>query len=635
MLNRYSLSKYVLLIALILFGIIYAMPTLYGDDPAVQISGKNTTQIQQDVLAQAKHLLAMQEIPYTSAQEEHGSVIIRFASTEPQIKARDVIKDALGSDYIVALNLAPRTPKWLQMLGAQPMKLGLDLRGGVHFLLAVDVDAVIKARVDGDAANMGNDLREQNIRYAGVSRDAQGNLLIPFRDDTSRDKALDWLQGHFTDYTFAKSMSGNLFAITATLTPTAITNITNYTVDQNQNILTNRVNELGVSEAVVQRQGINQISVDLPGIQDTARAKDLIGKTDTLRFQLVDMNGDIQSALNGLVPVGDRLYQYEGRPLLLKNQVILTGSSITYATANIGNNGMPAVSVRLGGGGESLFSRVTAENVGKLLATVYVESNPVTKIVNGKPVTTRQQTERVINVANIQSALGNNFEVTGLNDMKYAQNLALLLRSGALTANVDFIQERTVGPSLGAANIHQGVMSVIIGSLAVIIFMAIYYRVFGLVANMAVLLNIVFIIAILSVLGATLTLPGIAGIVLTVGVAVDANVLINERIREELRLGMSPQAAIHAGYERAFATIVDANVTTLIVAMVLFALGSGVVKSFAVTLTIGILTSMVTAIFFTRAIINLIYGGRQVKKLSIGIKLNPQQPGHGFVKELK
>jgi preprotein translocase subunit SecD len=486
--------------------------------------------------------------------------------------------------------------------------------------LDVDVSAVLAAREEGDLNNMTADLREKQIRYTDIAQ-AAGKITIQYRDQENLNKAMDLLPTRFVDYAFLKNVAPGTFSISAALTPAAITNITNYAVDQNMSILTNRVNELGVSDAIVQRQGETQISVDLPGIQDTARAKDIIGKTATLRFHLVNTEADAQSVAAGVAPLGSHVYSFENAPILLKNQAVLTGASITYATASMGQDGRPAVSIRLGGGGESLFNRVTSENVGKPLAVLYIESNPQMQIINGKPTVVHHQIERVINVATIRSALGNNFEITGLSSMEYAQNLALLLRSGALTAPVNFVQERTVGPSLGAANIHKGVLSVILGSLAVILFMLCYYRVFGLVANLALIVNMLFIVAILSLLGATLTLPGIAAIVLNVGMAVDANVLIYERIREELRNGISPQASIRAGYERAFATIVDANVTTLIVALILFALGGGVVKGFAITLTIGILTSMVTAIFFTRALVNLLYGYRHVKRLSIGIQV--------------
>lgn len=620
--NKYPLWKYLLLVGMTVLALIYALPNVFGEDPAVQVSAKNNAEMTEDVLTQVKNVLITQHIRTLSADKTDAhSLIIRFANTTDQLKARDAIKATLTDDYIVALNLAPRTPAWLTTLGAKPMKLGLDLSGGVNLLLKVDIDAVTKARGEGDAGSMASMLREKKIRYGSTPRVSDDKIIIYFKNAGDQRRALDLLSSSFQDYSFTAPIDNAQFTVVGTINPSALLNSANYAVDQNMNILTNRVNELGVSEAIVQRQGKDQISVDLPGIQDTARAKDLIGKTATLRFQLVDADNNLQSAVAGVVPLGSRLYSYEGSPYLLKNQAILTGNSITYATASMGQDGRPSVSIRLGGGGEGLFSRMTAENIGKPLAVVYVETVSDTQMINGQPVTTKKQIERVINVATIQSALGNNFEITGLSDSRYAQNLALLLRSGALTAPVSIIQERTVGPSLGAANIHKGVMSVLVGSLLVFLFMIAYYRIFGLVANTALLLNIVFLVAVLSLLGATLTLPGIAGIVLTVGMAVDANVLINERIREELRNGMSPQAAIHAGYDRALSTIVDSNITTLLVAIILFSLGSGSVKGFAITLSIGIITSMITAIFFTRGIVNLIYGGRTVKYLSIGIRV--------------
>lgn len=614
--NRYPLWKYILMAVLVVLGVIYALPNVFGEDPAVQISAKGGATLNSAIVSQVTSTLQSNQLPYLSAAIEHNNLLVRFADTDIQLKASDTVRSALGDNYIVALNLAPRTPRWLSALGAYPMKLGLDLRGGVHFLLDVDVNSVIKARQDGDMRSFGDQLRQQNIRYASLMQAAPNTIAIQFRDQNNLDQAYSYLASRFPDYTFAKNAN---LTLSATLTPAALDKINEYAVDQTMTILNNRVNELGVSEAVVQQQGANEVSVDLPGIQDTARAKEIVGKTATLSFQLVDTTHDVQSAVAGNVPFGSRLYNYQDQPVLLQTQAILRGDSITYATAAYDENGRPSVQIRLGGGGESLFSQITAQNIGKPLAVVYVETENQTTMVNGKPVITSKQTEKVINIATIQSALGNNFQITGLSNEREAQDLALLLRSGALIAPVSFVQERTVGPTLGKANIHMGVRSVVVAAVLVILFMAFYYRVFGLIADIALVLNLIFIVAILSILGATLTLPGIAGMLLTVGMAVDANVLINERIREELRNGVSPQASIHAGYSRAFATIVDANVSTLIVALVLFALGSSVVKSFAITLTIGLITSMVTAIFFTRGIVNLIYGSRVVKKLSIGI----------------
>jgi preprotein translocase subunit SecD len=626
--NRYPLWKYLLMIFMLIFGVIYSLPNLYGEDPAVQISATNTELDTGTVIPKVEQALSTANLPFLSVKKEDDSILVRFANTDVQLQARDLIKSAVGDAYTVALNLASRTPQWLEAIGARPMKLGLDLRGGVHFLLNVDLNTVVKAREDGDINNMLTDLRENKIRYTASTRQSPTGISISFRDEQALNDAYALLRTRFPDYLFGKKAENNVFALMANLSQEALVKLSDYAIEQNLSILTTRVNELGVAEAVIQRQGQDNISVDLPGVQDTARAKDIIGKTATLKFMMVDTEHDLQTALEGAVPLGSRVYQEEdGRPVLLKNQIILRGSSITYASTTTGEDGRPAVNVRLGGGGESLFHRITAENIGKPMAVVYVETKSTKQTVDGKPTVVREQVEKVISVATIQSALGNNFIITGLNSVKYAQNLALLLRSGSFSAPVDFVQERVVGPSLGAANIKSGVVSLIIGTLAVVIFMIIYYHLFGLIADIALILNVIFILAIMSLLGATMTLPGMAGIVLTVGIAVDANVLINERIREELRLGLSPQASIFAGYDRAFSTIVDANVTSLIVAIVLFSLGSSAVKSFAVTLTVGILTSMVTAIFYTRGIVNLIYGGKNIKKLSIGFKNDPASVG--------
>jgi len=613
--NHYPLWRYILLAILIVWGVLYALPNLYGDYPAIQISTKNGA-ITAELQSQVEAVLQEQKIPHGELKAEKSDLMIAFSDTPEQLEAQDSLKSHLGPDYVVAANLIPKTPAWLQAIHAHPMHLGLDLRGGIHFLLAVDVNALLDAHVNGDLHSMADQLRREKIRYAGMHLMPNRGLSIQFRDAETRAAADDLLHRSFPEYVITKTEDN---ALNFKLSEESILKITNYAIDQNMTTLRNRVNALGVVESVVQRQGVDHISVDLPGIQDAARAKDMIGKVATIRMQLVDVEHDTESAKNGVIPFGSHLYAYQDQPVLLKDQVVLKGESIINAVPSMDQNGRAAVSIRLNGSGTELFSHITAANIGKPLSVVYVEMVERKQMIDGKEVTVHQPVESVISVATIQSALGNNFEITGLESDHYAKNLALLLRSGAYSAPVSFVEERLVGPSLGAANIHQGVMSTLIGSLVVILFMAFYYRVFGLVADMALLLNIVFIIAILSALGATLTLPGIAGIVLTVGMAVDANVLINERIREELRNKMSVQASIAAGYERAFATIVDANVTTLIVAIILFALGSGSVQNFAITLIIGLLTSMLTAIFFTRALVNLIYGRRAVKKLSIGI----------------
>jgi preprotein translocase subunit SecD len=618
--NHYPLWKNILLIVVLVIAIIYALPNLFGSDQAVQISSTGTALVTDDTLTQTQKALTAANIKYISSEKQQGDkLLIRFADTDIQLKACDVIKTTLGEDYVVALNLASRTPKWLQFLGANPMKLGLDLCGGVHFLLEVDLNDMIKKREDGDIRSITNDLREANIRYLTISHIQPHGVSISFRDTDNLDKGSAVLSRHFQDYLLTKITTNGEAKLQVVMAESAVFKVADYAIEQTMNILRNRVNELGVSEAIVQRQGKDRVSVDLPGIQDTARAKEIIGKTASLKFLMVDTGHDAEAAMAGDMPLGSKIYDYDGRPILLKDQVILQGNSITYATTSFSQDGRPAVNVRLGGGGESVFHRVTAESIGKAMAVVYVESKSVQQMVNGKPVTINRPVERVISVATIQSALGNNFEITGLRSEKYAQDLSLLLRSGALVAPTHTVQERTVGPSMGKDNINKGIYSIVVGYLFVLLFMVFYYRLFGLIANIALLLNLVFVMAILSILDATLTLAGMAGMVLTVGMAVDSNVLIYERIREELRNGASPQASIYAGYERAFTTIVDANVATLIVAIVLFAVGTGAVKGFAVVLTIGLMTSMLTAIVFTRAIVNLIYGGRGSKKLSIGV----------------
>ncbi len=620
--NRYPWWKNLLLIALFVIGLVYAVPSFFGQDLAVQVQAKDTEQstAKATLVQQVTNALQKNNLQYMSVAQAKDGVLVRFNNAEMQLKARDELNTTLGDNYIVALSLAPRTPAWLLALGAEPMKLGLDLRGGVHFLLAVDVKELINLRLKGDVRNVGDSLRNVDVRYTGINQAGDNTLMIHFRDKDNMNKADDQLTNSLQDYHLTKMDANQKYAIKAVLTQPALTKITNYAIDQTMSILNNRVNALGVSEAVVQRQGLNKISVDLPGVQDIARAKSIIGKVATLKFQLVDTKHDVQSAVAGDIPVGSQLYMFQGRPMLLYDHVILRGDSITYATASFGQDGRPSVNIRLGGGGEDLFNRITSENIGKSLAVVYVETQSKQQKVDGKMVTIHKQKERIINVATIQSALGGNFQITGLENPKYAQDLSLLLRSGALIAPIDIVQESTVGPSLGLANIHMGVISIVVGFLAVVLFMLFYYRFFGLVADMALFLNLIFIMAIFSILGVTMSLPGMAAMVLTVGMAVDANVLIYERIREELRNGVSPQASIHMGYELAFITIVDSNVTTLIVAVVLFALGSGQVKGFAVTLIVGLLCSMLTSIMFTRAIVNWIYGGRTVKKLSIGIK---------------
>ncbi len=615
-LNRYPWWKNLLVIAVVFVAFLYALPNLYVEDPSVQISPVSAAvNIDQATLDKITQTLQAAQLSYKQIEQQNRSALVRFASTDIQLKAKELLQQTLGGDYIVALNLAPATPNWLRAIGAMPMKLGLDLRGGVHFLLQVDVDSVTKQRIEGDLSNIGQELRNQHIRYSGIIRNGASGVTVQFRTADTIDDARSFLSQHFNEFTWTKDTAGGNFSLQGTLSPAALQQARQDTLEQTMNILRNRVNELGVSEAVVQQQGANRVVVDLPGIQDTVQAKSILGKTATLEFHMVDSEHDVR----GIAPPDSKAYPYNGQMVLLKNQIILRGASITSASSGMGEDGRPSVNVRLGGGGEGLFTKTTAENIGKPMAALYIEVKSDSKDVNGQKVISYQTERKVISVATIQSALGNSFQITGLSSSEEARTLALLLRAGALPVPVTYIEERQVGPSLGKQNIHKGVLSVEVGFILVVLFMALYYRVMGLIADVALTMNLVLIVAILSLLGATVTLPGIAGIVLTLGMAVDANVLIFERIREELRNGAGIQASIHAGYERAFMTIVDANVTTLIVAVVLFSLGSGTVKNFAVTLTIGLVTSMFTAITGTRAIVNYLYGAKPVKKISIGI----------------
>jgi preprotein translocase subunit SecD len=624
MVNQYSLWKYLLLLLLVVFGLLYALPNLYGDVPAVQISAVNHDQtidasLEKQVLAELKKA----KLNPLSDNIERNSLLVQLGNTDEQARAQELLKTKLGDQYIVALYLMPTTPEWLRAIGANPMRLGLDLRGGVHFLLAVDVDAVFKHQADGDLRNIAADLREERIRYAGLSpfyTDSSQGVHVRFRSQENLTKAFAVAQKKYTDYQWSEQKEGG-FVLTGTLGDAQYQTIRQNTMEQSMVILRNRVNELGISEAVVTQQGQDQIAVDLPGIQDATQAQNIIGKTATLEFHLVDVTEDAYSAASsGVVPANDQLEYKDNTPYLLDKEIILQGSNITTASSNYGDQG-PEVSIRLSGGSAvTKFNKITAQNVGKPMATLYVETKPVEQTIDGKKMTVYKTEKRVINVASINSALGNSFRVTGIESIQQASELALLLRAGALPVPIHIVEERTIGPSLGQQNINKGLLSVEIGFAIVVLFMLVYYRLFGFMANLALGMNLLLIVSIMSILGAVMTLPGIAGIVLTVGMAVDANVLVFERIREELRAGVTPQAAIYSGYGRAMTTIVDANVTTLIVAIVLFSLGSGPVKGFAVTLTIGLITSMITAIFGTRALANLIYGGKTSKKLSIGIK---------------
>jgi len=607
--NRYPLWKYLLVVVVLLVGLVYALPNLYPEDPALQISSSTPQPIKADLQARVETLLKEGSLEFKSVEMDAEKLMFRFQDTNTQLAALSLVQDSLGSNFITALNLAPATPGWLRSLNALPMYLGLDLRGGVHFLLEVDMTAAVTKAVERNQVDFRSTLREAKVRYLGVLR--EGNeLKVRFRSAEDYSQGLEALKASFrADFEIAEGAAEKL-EISAKLNERAVNDIKRFALKQNITALRKRVNELGVMEPIIQQQGLERIVVQLPGVQDTARAKKILGATATLEFRLVDEQADAAGAdVGGRVPAGDRLYhERNGNPVLLKRRVMLTGEYITDAASGIDSqNGGPSVSITLDGKGARIFSRATGENVKRLMGVVYIETKP-----DGRKV------EEVINVARIQEQLSKRFQITGLDNTREARDLALLLRAGALAAPMSFVEERTVGPSLGKANIDQGFKSVVIGFVLVMIFMAIYYRVFGLVANIALTMNLLLIVAILSMLQATLTMPGIAGIVLTVGMAVDANVLIFERIREELRNGNSPQASIYAGYEKALSTITDANITTLIAAMVLFIFGTGPIKGFAVTLSIGILSSLFTAIMGTRAVINLIYGRKpHLKSISI------------------
>jgi preprotein translocase subunit SecD len=621
MLNKYPLWKNLLLIAMILLGLLYALPNIYGDDPSVQISPPAGTKVDNNLMSQVSTVLQTNNLRSKSIEiSNQNQLLVRFYDADTELKAKDDIKAALGDDYTVAINIAPATPKWLEAIGAHPMKLGLDLRGGVHFAFQVDVNAVVNQRITGMVKNISDALRSADIRYAAVAQQ-QNQIMVGFRDADSEASAQTLLTRQFPELILVPHNAGDRYQLIGQWSPQGLNDLRQHAIDQTMTTLRNRVNELGVAEPVVQQQGPDRIAIDLPGIQDTARAEQILGGTATLEFRLQDMTHDPRAALGGMVPPGSVLYTntYNNQPVLLQDQVILTGNSITDAQASFGEDGRASVNITLGGGGENYFHRVTGENIGKPLGIVFVETRMSTQIINGKPVNVPRKVEKVISNAIIQSALPSNFQITGLSNADESRNLALLLRAGALPAPIFMVESRTIGPQLGAENIHMGFISIVVGFILAVIFMAIYYRTFGLIANAALAMNLILLVAVLSLLGMTLTLPGMAGIVLTVGMAVDANVLIFERIREELRNGVTPQASIHAGYERAFSTIVDANVSTLIAALVLFGIGTGAVKGFAVTLSLGLLTSMLTGIVCSRALVNTFFGGRVVKKLPIGM----------------
>ena len=609
--NQYSVWKYLLILFVVAIGVIYALPNLYGEDPALQITSSRGFELPMELPATIDSALVAEQIDSLSSEQQGNRLLYRFNNTEDQIKAADILREELGDSYIVALNLAHATPEALRAIGGKPMTLGLDLQGGVHFLMQVDMDTARSQQLDRFVDDIRAVLRDEGIRYISVRHEGNG-LLIMLRSDEDRDRTMNILR---TDQSLqglntSQLPAGETFGISATVQEQQLLALQQTALKQNITTLRNRVNELGVAEPVIQQQGADRVVVQLPGVQDTVEAKKIIGATATLEYRAVDETNDAFTASQtGRIPPESRLYtDNNGNPILLKKRLIVSGDQLIGASASFDQqSGQPSVSVTLDGVGSKRMLDFTRDNVGNRMAVVYIEQKP-----NGRKI------EDVISVAVVREPFGKRFQTTGLASIQEASQLSLLLRAGALAAPMEIVEERTVGPSLGADNVAQGFKAVVIGFVLVLIFMAIYYRVFGLVANLALFANLVLLVSLLSMLGATLTMPGIAGIVLTIGMAVDANVLIFERIREEIRNGNTPQASIRAGYEKAFSTIADANITTLIAAFVLFLFGTGPVKGFAVTLSLGIVTSMFTAIMGTRAVVNLVYGGKKrVRKLSI------------------
>lgn len=615
--KRYGIWKYFLILVVLGFGIVYSLPNLYAPDPAVQVSYTSSSQTADKFLEDRILNIIQESNLYTQIELEKDYVLIRTDSYQNQLKIKDLLSSSQMNDVVVALNLAPTTPDWLSDIGANPMKLGLDLRGGVHFLMQVDTDTAIKNRQDGTLQDLRIRFREEKIRYAQAKVDTDRSILLEFNNPETREKAEELIEDIYNQFNYPLT-SDNDLSLKLFLSDLEIEQIESDAIDQNLTTLRNRVNELGVSEPIVQRQGKKRIVVQLPGIQDTAEAKNILGKTATLEFHL-EAQMDTPRSRKTSYPFRNGL----GAPAFLQDTIILGGDQVATAQASFDENGLPQVNITLDGDGGSKMNRATRGNIGKRLGVLFVEQKSRTIYKRNElgqqiPVQESYEVKEIISLATIRAALGTTFRITGLDSPSESSELALLLRAGALAAPMTFVEERTVGPSLGADNIQAGVFSMQLGLLLVLGFILFYYRIFGIAASLALSFNIVLLVAIMSILSATLTLPGIAGIVLTVGMAVDANVLIFSRIREELKKGREPLEAIDAGYNRAFLTIWDANVTTLIVAVILLSYGTGPVKGFAITLSIGIITSMFTAIMGTRAFVNLIYGSRKnLERISI------------------
>lgn len=622
MLNRFPLWKYLLILVVLGIAIIYSAPNLYPDDPAVQVTGAaaslNVTKADLDRASKALAEAGI-EVKAAGLDEQGRGGLLRLTNQNDQLPAKDVVRRALGDAYVVALNLAPTTPDWLRNLGASPMKLGLDLSGGVHFLLEVDMDKAIETRLNVYEGEVKSLLRKERVRYRSLPQ-AGDAVQLGFADEATLSAAQSLIRKNFNDFEMTSNERNGQQVLRLAITEAKLAEIREYSIKQNLTTVRNRVNELGVSEPLVQRQGANRIVVELPGVQDTAEAKRILGKTANLEFRLA-AEADAPRATTETFE-----FRAEGRPpVQLERSLIITGDQVTDAQASYDENGRPQVNIRLDGHGGDMMNRATRNNVGRSMAVIFIEQRPTTRYVKQMVegveqevrVETFQEEKKIISLATIQSPLGSQFRITGLDGQGESSELALLLRAGGLAAPMYFAEERTIGPSLGAENIQLGIEAAMWGFLFVTVFMVLIYKFFGLLATVALLFNMVVLTALMSMLGATLTLPGIAGIVLTMGMAVDANVLIFSRIREEIGNGMSIQRAIHEGFDRAFSAIVDGNLTTLLVGGILFAMGTGPIKGFAVTLSLGIITSMFTAIIVTRAMVNLIYGGRDLKKLWI------------------
>ena len=615
MLNKYPLWKTLMVLFIVAFGALFALPNIYGKDPAVQISGLRGVEVNLASLDVVKSQLTAGNISFLSIVLDNEQLLVRFTDTEQQLRARDLLDDNLGDKFSVALNLTPATPTWLASVGGTPMKLGLDLSGGVSFLMEVNMnEAIVKAQ-DALVGDFRTDLRGEKIRYRSVKK-LNNSINVQFRNTEDLTAAHDFLKKRYRDFLMTENASN--LTLSAKMTDQKIKEVREYALQQNITIIRNRVNELGVAEPLVQRQGKKHIIIELPGVQDTAKAKEILNATATIEFRLVDTEGDLSAALNGRIPASSKLlYERDGTPVLLKKRVMLTGDHIVDAGSSFDEYSRPQVNISLDSAGGGKMSSGTKSNIGKPMATVFIEYKP-TERKDAEGNTIFEKIEEVISVATIQARLGKTFRITGAGSQNEAHNLALLLRAGALVAPIQIVEERTVGPTLGAENVRLGFEAILMGFGLVFIFMMIYYRAFGVVANLALGANLILIIGVMSLIpGVALSLPGMAGIVLTVGMAVDANVLIFERIREEIREGKSIQQAIHQGYDAAFSTIIDANITTLIAALILYAIGTGPIKGFAITLSIGIITSMFTAVIGTRTVVNAVWGGKRLDKLPI------------------